>query len=268
MQPVALVGSLSLDRVAGAPPRIGGGAFYGARAFRAVGRRGRILTSCAAPDRSRLLPRLAATGVPVSWRDSAQTPSFSFSYDGDRRTMSIDVLGDPWLPEHVRLPQLGRVEWVHVAPLVRSEFPLETLSELARGRRVSFDGQGLVRPARIGPLELDAEFDVDVLRRVSILKLAEEEAHVVLGGEVTRRGLRDLGVLEVVVTLGERGSLVYAEGRLESVRARPIAAPDPTGAGDAFAVAYLAGRSEGAAPVGAARRATAVVAALLSGRAA
>ena len=30
---------------------------------------------------------------------------------------------------------------------------------LARGRRVSFDGQGLVRPARTGRLELDAEYE-------------------------------------------------------------------------------------------------------------
>ena len=263
MRPVALVGSLALDRVGGAPPRIGGGAFYGARAFRALGRRGRVLTSCAAPDRSRLLPRIAALGVPVTWRDSARTPSFSFTYDGDRRTMSVDEIGDPWLPEHLRVPELARIEWVHVAPLVRSEFTTETLGELARGRRLSLDGQGLVRPPRTGPLELDAEFDRELLRSVSILKLAEEEAQVVLGGEVTRRGLRELGVREIVVTLGERGSLVFADGRLEPVRARPIATPDPTGAGDAFAVAYLAGRSDGFAPVGAARRATAVVAALL-----
>ena len=169
VRPVALVGSLALDRVAGGSPRIGGGAYYGARAFRVLGRRGRILTSCAAPDRSRLLPRLAALGVPVTWRDSARTPSFSFSYDGDHRAMSVDAIGDPWLPEHLGVPELDRIGWVHVAPLVRSEFTVETLGELARGRRISLDGQGLVRPPRTGPLELDADFDRDLLGRVSIL---------------------------------------------------------------------------------------------------
>ena len=39
---------------------------------------------------------------------------------------------------------------------------------------------------------------------------------------------------------------------------------DPTGAGDAFSTAYIVGRSAGFGPVGAARRATAVVASLLS----
>ena len=44
-------------------------------------------------------------------------------------------------------------------------------------------------------------------------------------------------------------------------------ASDPTGAGDAFAVAYLASRADGHAPAASARRATALVATLLSGRA-
>jgi sugar/nucleoside kinase (ribokinase family) len=47
------------------------------------------------------------------------------------------------------------------------------------------------------------------------------------------------------------------------VPARLVAA-DPTGAGDAFAVAYLGSRAGGHAPASAARRATALVAALLA----
>jgi sugar/nucleoside kinase (ribokinase family) len=48
------------------------------------------------------------------------------------------------------------------------------------------------------------------------------------------------------------------------VPARWVAA-DPTGAGDAFAIAYLGARAERHSPLSAARRATALVAALLSG---
>ena len=71
---------------------------------------------------------------------------------------------------------------------------------------------------------------------------------------------------EVVVTLGTRGSLVYADGRLQRVEAHEIAPTDPTGAGDAFAVAYLASRADGHAPAASARRATALVASLLTRR--
>ena len=40
---------------------------------------------------------------------------------------------------------------------------------------------------------------------------------------------------------------------------------DPTGAGDAYATAYIVGRNAGLGPAGAAQRATAVVASLLAG---
>jgi sugar/nucleoside kinase (ribokinase family) len=150
--------------------------------------------------------------------------------------------------------------------LARSDFPAATLAALARGRRVSFDGQGLVRPDRTGPLELDAAYDPEILRHVSVLKLAEEAARVLVG-EPDGEALRSLGVPEVVVTLGSQGSLVLAEGRLERVAARPVDGEvDPTGAGDAFAAAYLVSRASGHAPAAAARRATAVVAGLLDGR--
>jgi 2-dehydro-3-deoxygluconokinase len=88
-----------------------------------------------------------------------------------------------------------------------------------------------------------------------VLKLAEEEAEV-LGDPA------GLGPREVLVTHGSRGATVYTGGRSEFIPARGLPV-DPTGAGDAFTTAYIVGRNAGFAPAGAARRATAVVAALL-----
>jgi sugar/nucleoside kinase (ribokinase family) len=266
MRPIALVGNVAIDHVDGDPPRIGGGPFYGARALRQFGRPGRIVTSCAEADRPALIPGLVALGVPVTWRPGDSTAEFSLRYVDDRREMTVERLGPRWEPADARVPALERTEWVHVAPLARSEFPSETLAALADGRRLSFDGQGLVRPARTGPLELDADVDLGLLSHVTVLKLAEEEAEALVG-RVDQASLGALGVPEVVVTYGLHGSVVMAEGRLEEVKARAILDVDPTGAGDSFAVAYLAARSDGFSPFAAARRATALVAALLTGRA-
>jgi sugar/nucleoside kinase (ribokinase family) len=168
--------------------------------------------------------------------------------------MSVDAIGDTWTPQDARALD-HRVRWVHVAALLRSDFPTETLAEFARGRRLLLDGQGLVRRPAVGRLELDADFDAELLRHVSMLKLAEEEA-VVVGD------LGALGVAEIIVTLGSRGSIVYANGRETRVPAWPLPR-DPTGAGDAFSAAYLYSRAGGESPAAAARRATAVVGATL-----
>ncbi len=263
---VAVVGSLSLDSVDGGAPRIGGCPFYAARALRTLGAPAMIVAKCAAPDRQLLLPPLIRLGVPVVWQDSSASAAFSFSYESERRTMTVEAIADPWTPDQLVGP-LKDVRWVHVAPLVRSDFPAETLAALARGRRVSLDGQGLVRPARIGPLTLDADYDAALLRSVSILKISEEEAELLVDG-YDERALARLGVREVVVTLGSQGCIVFADGVAELVRAHAVHARDPTGAGDSFATAYLAARSSGAAPTAAARRAAALVSDILSGRAA
>jgi sugar/nucleoside kinase (ribokinase family) len=263
--PLAVIGNVACDLVDGGPPRVGGGPFYAAKALRILGRPARILTRCSPAHRDALLPDLIALGVPVTWREAATTSTFGIRYDGDRRFMQVEEVGHRWSPADVRDPSLAKVAAVHVAPLLRSDFPAETLAELARGRRLSLDGQGLVRPGRTGELVLDADFDPAVLRHLSVLKLAEEEAHAVLG-RIDRGAVAELGVPEVLVTLGPRGSIVYAGGGEVFVPANEVKDVDPTGAGDAYATAYLAARSDGAAPVAAARRATALVEGLLAGR--
>jgi len=251
--PLALVGNLSRDVVDGGPPRIGGGPYYAARAWRALGVRGTIFTRCGPEERRAYSRRLIAVGLPVVLLPGAATTSFSFYYVDSTRVMTVEHTGDSWTRDDVARVPPGA--WVHVAPLLRSEFPTDTLAALARGRRVSFDGQGLVRAAETGPLRLDADFDRDALRHFRILKLAEEEAEVI--GAVDK-----LGVPEVLVTYGPKGSRIHCDGSWETVGTWPVAT-DPTGSGDAFSAAYLAARSAGLRPVSAARRATALVSALL-----
>jgi sugar/nucleoside kinase (ribokinase family) len=253
---IALIGNLSRDLKPGRPPTVGGGAYHGARALQRLRVPARIVTRCALADRQALLPPLVRLGTPARYVRGDSTATFGISYDGDVRTMLVEGLGDTWRAGDV--PELPGGRWVHVAPLSRHEFPLETIAALAKRRRVSFDGQGLVRAPQLGPLQLDADFDRAILEHIWVLKLADEEAEV-LGDP------HALGVREVVVTHGSRGSTVYVGGRSVDVPAHAVDT-DPTGAGDAYAAAYVVARNTGADPVGAARRATSVVAALLRSR--
>jgi sugar/nucleoside kinase (ribokinase family) len=68
----------------------------------------------------------------------------------------------------------------------------------------------------------------------------------------------------VVVTLGSKGSVVYADGIAEHVPTRPVDVADPTGAGDAFIVAYASYRSRRHSSPSAAHLASEVVHRLLT----
>jgi sugar/nucleoside kinase (ribokinase family) len=252
---IALLGNLSRDLFPGEEPRVGGAPFHAARALRLIGTRAQLYVRCALEDRDALVPGVSRLGTPVHYVPGTSTVTFRIEYEGDRRMMQVDAIGDTWLPED--LPALPHtLRWLHVGPLLRSDFPPETLAVLGRGRNLSLDGQGLVRASRVGELAVDADYDPELLRHVRVLKLADDEAEVI--GDPAA-----LPVPEVIATHGPRGSTVYAGGTAEHVPAFGIDA-EPTGAGDAFSIAYVAARAGGMPPVAAARRATAVVAELLS----
>jgi sugar/nucleoside kinase (ribokinase family) len=261
---LGVIGHLSLDVVDGGPPRIGGGPWHAARALSAVQPDAVLYAKCGETQRERFERELAnGAGLAAQLAVGGETTAFSMTYDENGvRSMTVEAVGEPWRASEPSL-LFEDVDWLQVAPLLRSDFDAATLAELARGRRILLDGQGLVRVPRPGPLVLDADFDREMLRHVAILKLAEEEARAIIGAAELET-LASLGVPEIVVTFGLAGSLVLAGGAATRVPADPVHV-DPTGAGDAFAAAYLAARSTGAAAVEAARQASALVAALLRG---
>jgi sugar/nucleoside kinase (ribokinase family) len=235
---LAVIGHLSRDVLGGGAPRIGGGPWHAARALAALGADALVVAACGAADESAFRAELERAGVPFELHTGDRTTAFSLSYDGSgARSMRVDAIADPFAPEI-------DADWVQVAPLVRGDVAIPLAPH------VLLDGQGLVRRPALGPLRLDADFDPDLLRGVSILKLAEEEA-VVVG---------PVDVPEVVVTHGLRGVTVNGT----HIPAEPVDA-DPTGAGDMFAAGYLVARAAGAEPVEAGRSATALVSEILSG---
>ncbi|HSX23132.1 MAG TPA: PfkB family carbohydrate kinase [Gaiellaceae bacterium] len=228
MPRLGVIGHLSRDVVAGAAPSTGGGPWHAARALKLLGE-----------DALLIAKRRDASG---------EMTSFSFSYGaGGARTMRVESIAAPWRIDEI--PALDGVEWLQVAPLLRGDFDADVLEWLSRGRKLLLDGQGLARARETGPLHLDGAYDPAVLRHVTMLKLAVEEAEAI----------GDVEVPELIVTDGTRGAWINGEHIPADV-----VATDPTGAGDAFAVAYLSARAAGAEPVDAGRRATALVAELLA----
>jgi sugar/nucleoside kinase (ribokinase family) len=263
MSVLAAIGNLSLDVVDGDPPRPGGAVLYSAATLARLGADACVGAACAARDRGALVAPLEELGLPITWHASSSTASYAFRYDGDRRLMRQDAVGDAWSPADA-LAAVGAAAWVHVGALVRSDFPEDTLAALAKdGRKLLVDAQGLVRTPDLGELRTNAEIG-GALRHVSILKLNDEEAET-LAGSSEPEALRALRIPEIVLTLGSEGSCVVTAAAVERIPAEPVAADvDPTGAGDTYAAAYIVARSRGADPVEAARAATEEAAEFLS----
>lgn len=262
---LAVIGYTARDIVDGSAPRAGGVPLYAARALAELGEPALIVTRCAPEDRALLCP-LHAAGLPVVWDSAEQTPVFRLRNLGDQREIEIEALGAPWSVADVDGwlgAALAGADWVHAGALWRGEFPADTLAALARGRRLSFDGQGVSRPGRVGPVSRDDKFDPSLLAHVDVLHLSLSETEA-LGLSLDAVSLGSLGVPEVIVTMGSRGSVVYGCGAAEHVATEPLDVEDATGAGDAYTIAYIVSRRAGHDPRSSARRATSVVHGLLS----
>jgi sugar/nucleoside kinase (ribokinase family) len=264
---LAVIGNVCIDRVDGSDPRPGGCPSFGVLALCLLAHDGVVVTRCAPADRELFEPFLTAFGVPVTLLDASTTSAFALDYEDETRRMTIEAVGDSWTPADVELISRD-TEWAHVAPLTRSDFPPATLAALASGgRRVSYDGQGLVRVPQVGPMRVDASFDRGLLASLRTLKLAEDEAEIIAGGELHAGIVDDLGVPVVLHTLGSRGAVVYERGRRTHVPAAwPVLGVETTGAGDLFMVAYVAACSDGAVPVEATRVGSELVARVLEDR--
>ena len=98
MRRLGVVGLVTLDRVDGGLPRLGGAPVYAARTLKLLGHPAVVATKLADEDRR----RLAGLGVPFVAQSAAATIGFRIENDGDGRHMEIDELGEPFSAEDVR----------------------------------------------------------------------------------------------------------------------------------------------------------------------
>lgn len=266
-QLVTVLGNLSIDYVNDGPATPGGCPSFAGVALAGLGEQARIVMR-ADPDDLPLF-RTVLDAMPVPWQvlPALTTSSFRLHYGGDHRVMTVASFGPVWTPRDIVAAELDS-SWVHIAPLLRGDFLVETLAAAAAGgRRIGFDGQGLVRRPELGSLRLDARFDRALLNSITVLKLADDEADVIAGGSFGTNAARALGVPEILVTNGPGGCVLYADDAVAHIPAAwQVRDVQTTGAGDIFVTAYVAARAEGRRPPDAAEHASRVVAEHLHAR--
>jgi sugar/nucleoside kinase (ribokinase family) len=259
---VTVLGNLAIDVINGAPRSPGGCASFAGVALEAAGGPGRIVAMGAQEDHALFDPLRERFGDMVTILPSDRTSGFRLDYDDvDHRHMSVDAIGPVWGRAEVEAAD-PNTTWVHLAPLLRTDFPAETLALLSeRGHLVAYDGQGLVRADQLGPLIEDRHFPADLLTHLDVLKLAEDEAVVVADGKFDAGVAARLGVPEIVVTYGSEGCDIYIDGAVTRVPAAwRVLGVQTTGAGDMFTAYYVANRAAGAVPARAAELASELVA--------
>lgn len=251
MYDICTIGPVSHDTIVTAQATRhlpGGTAYYLAKSLQHFPLKQQLITTIGDEDHG-LVDAMRATGIDVHSLPSRHTVAFENRYGADQndREQWVRHKSSPFRLEH--MPTVT-AKFVHLGPLLDDDIPLSLLKTLAQTSRVSLDVQGYLRTVQHHKVvHRDWAAKKEVLPLVHILKANEMEMRLVTGQDKPREGARylaDLGVEEVVITLGSQGSLVYSEGKFHTVRAFPPSAViDATGCGDTYMAGYLAQRVQG-----------------------
>jgi sugar/nucleoside kinase (ribokinase family) len=251
MYDICCIGHITLDKVV-TPDQVvhmaGGTSFYFSNAISKM-KVGYHLVTALAEKEMGSVDDLRGKNIGITVLPSANTVYFENIYpeNRDHRIQKVSQKADAFGADQMENIQAAVF---HLGPLLADDIPVELIKTLAGKGKVSLDVQGYLREVRGQDV-----FPVDWLQKkealpyIHILKANETEMEKLTGESDVRTSakmLADWGVKEVVITLGSKGSVIYAEGIFYEIPAfKPNAVVDATGCGDTYMAGYLYQRSQG-----------------------
>lgn len=215
------------------------------------------------PDSEAEVERMRKAGIDVKQFNCPHSVFFENRYgiDSNNRTQRVLAKAEPFLLDEMKQVDDARV--YHLGSLLADDFPPEAVEYLSTRGKVSIDVQGYLREVRNEQVfAVDWKDKQRILACTHCLKLNEYEMKVITHSSNPRTvalTLADMGVKEVIITLGSYGSLIYAEGQFYEIPAyKPTEVVDATGCGDTYSAGYLYMRLQGAGYVEAGKFAAAM----------
>lgn len=248
MYDICCIGHITLDKVV-TPTTVkymaGGTSFYFSNAIHGMPVSYYLLTAIGNSEK-RFADDLLGKGIGLTVLPATHTLHFENIYQAnqDHRIQRVPQQADPFNTSDLLTVD---AKIFHLGPLLAGDIPEAAIPLLAAKGKVSLDVQGYLREVRdqnVYPIDWASK--KKLLPFVSILKANETEMEMLTGEKDVKKAamlLADMGVSEVVITLGSKGSVIFSEGVFYTVPAYPPGAVvDATGCGDTYMAGYLAKR--------------------------
>jgi len=252
MLELCTIGHITLDKIQttrSVKYMPGGTAWYFSKALRNL-HMDYVLVTAVAPTELNIIEDLQKEGIKIITLPSKHTVYFENIYpeNQDHREQNVHNTAAPFTQANMP-PIESRI--FHLGPLLSADFTSDLIIDLAKKAMVSLDIQGLLRFTEKRKVYYkDWEDKFRVLPHISILKANEFEMEILTGTTDAHKGakiLAGLGVKEVIITCGSKGSLIYTGESFISIPAlMPENTIDTTGCGDTYMAGYLYKKVKGA----------------------
>lgn len=193
---------------------------------------------------------IEALGIPAKVIPSRHTVYFENIYEADmnHRRQRVLAKADPFTVEALKDVE---ARYIVLGSLLADDFPTDVIRHLSGRGTLVVDAQGYLREVRDQKVfAVDWPDKMEALKYIDILKVNEYEATVLTGEKDLRQSalrLAQWGPREVLLTMGNLGSLVYAHETFYDIPAyAPSKEVDATGCGDTYVMGYLFRRCQGA----------------------
>ncbi len=218
----------------------GGSAYYVSMALKSLGVKPFVITKLHKNDEY-LLEDLKRNNIPFLLKESESTTIFENIYEDDLRIQRVMSIASPFTIED--LPDVTP-KIFYVGTLTKGDIPVDMLEflKLKKGARIVLEVQGFLRKIYGNDVKIEDWEEKEALSYVEILHADELEAKILSGEEDIKNAAKKLsqfGPKEVVITLGKKGSLIYAKGEFYSIPAVITNVVDPTGCGDTYMAGYI-----------------------------
>ena len=194
----------------------GGTSFYFAHAIKHLDPNGFLLVTALADADMSVAEDIRKEGIEVKTLPSAHSVCFENIYgeNQNERTQRVTAKADPFTMEGLRDVN-ARI--IHLGSLLADDFSLDVIKYLSGKGLLSVDVQGFLRKVdNEKVLPVDWPEKKEALKHIHILKANETEMEVLTGCKEPHEAallIADWGVKEVLLTLGDKGSLIYAKER-------------------------------------------------------
>lgn len=222
--------------------KIGGAVYYQSKVLSKLGIKHTSIVTLSKKDEKLLENFPQKTRIIPIWKKT--TLNFENKYlNPEKRIQRSNFAKNPIKIKDIKNLINSNWDGILLNPLLPTDIPIKTLKFIAnQQKQIYINLQGYLRTKSNNKVSLRPPKNIQQILRLTDKVFIDENEARIFNRHLIKVGmlLESMGPSEVIITRGEKGSLIYSKRKTWKIKAVPAQRiSDPTGLGDTYMAAYI-----------------------------